>query len=582
MALFTYEELQNIETKHCPICKKEKLLKEFNRDTKNKDGLHTYCRECDKDRKKAYYRTKEGLLNKLVSNQIKSSARRGLPKPTYSKEEFKDWLFNNKDFDKLFKQWEKENYDVNFTPSIDRIDDYKPYDLKNIQLMTWKENNDRARADRKSGKNNKVNIAVNQYTLEGEYLDTFHSVSHASRETNTNLGNLISAAKGNYKSAGGFLWRYESMSKKERLSLEDFEIDIDFDKDELLVLESHMDKLTTVLDVVENRLETVTIENLSSYENILTESYNVLNVEKVVSLEDLFINDDSKLSIVTEEKKNIVQKVVTGIKNIISKLILVAKKLALKLINIFKSFDKKIEALKSELKDVSEDKFNKKYDDKEREFISDKLGSIILASDFKFDKNVCINTLKQLSVGTNLDKLGPQLIKDNLGGKKPNVGKHNTKDFIGLNKRVSELKAIHKKMNGISFPEKMYLVTSYYGNKISLLYGGDPHILRQVYYVNTLKIYKVPETKLLSKQELEEILNIDDKYFTNIVKETEKKINGIENIEKVINSNSKMDKRISDNVQNIVKGMNDDVINNIKVFSNLAAVLYMTIKSASK
>ena len=49
---------------------------------------------------------------------------------------------------------------------------------------------------------------VNQYTLEGEYLKTFNSLTEAWYETGASIGAIGHVCKGLTKSAGGFLWKY--------------------------------------------------------------------------------------------------------------------------------------------------------------------------------------------------------------------------------------------------------------------------------------------------------------------------------------------------------------------------------------
>ena len=42
--------------KRCTICKQEKPLSEFNKNSARKDGLQTHCRECNKERSRQYYK----------------------------------------------------------------------------------------------------------------------------------------------------------------------------------------------------------------------------------------------------------------------------------------------------------------------------------------------------------------------------------------------------------------------------------------------------------------------------------------------------------------------------------------------
>lgn len=49
---------------------------------------------------------------------------------------------------------------------------------------------------------------VTQYDLSGNLLNTFNSIFEASKYTSINQGNIGECCRGNYKSAGGFIWRF--------------------------------------------------------------------------------------------------------------------------------------------------------------------------------------------------------------------------------------------------------------------------------------------------------------------------------------------------------------------------------------
>ena len=59
---------------------------------------------------------------------------------------------------------------------------------------------------------------IYQYNKNGIFLKTFYSVTQASKEINCCKTNIASAAKGNIKSAGGYLWSYEKVEKLNPLS----------------------------------------------------------------------------------------------------------------------------------------------------------------------------------------------------------------------------------------------------------------------------------------------------------------------------------------------------------------------------
>lgn len=54
----------------------------------------------------------------------------------------------------LYNNWKNNNYNKDLTPSVDRINPYKPYLKDNIQIMTWAENNKKSHFD--SRKENRI------------------------------------------------------------------------------------------------------------------------------------------------------------------------------------------------------------------------------------------------------------------------------------------------------------------------------------------------------------------------------------------------------------------------------------------
>jgi len=48
-------------------------------------------------------------------------------KITFSLKEFKDWVLNNPDYIRLFKQWEESGFNRKLCPTVDRIDNNGDY-----------------------------------------------------------------------------------------------------------------------------------------------------------------------------------------------------------------------------------------------------------------------------------------------------------------------------------------------------------------------------------------------------------------------------------------------------------------------
>ena len=50
--------------------------------------------------------------------------------------------------------------------------------------------------------------AVRQYDIDGNFIAAFSSARDACKSTNTNASSLCSCLKGDYKTAGGYVWKY--------------------------------------------------------------------------------------------------------------------------------------------------------------------------------------------------------------------------------------------------------------------------------------------------------------------------------------------------------------------------------------
>ena len=85
----------------------------------------------------------------------------------------------------------------------------------NLEWMSQKDNNNygthnkrMAEANINHPKKSKVVQMFNKQT--GELLATFPSTHEAERVTGIDQGNICSCCKGKYKSAGGYVWKYQS------------------------------------------------------------------------------------------------------------------------------------------------------------------------------------------------------------------------------------------------------------------------------------------------------------------------------------------------------------------------------------
>ena len=191
--------------KKCRSCNEELDLSMF---YSNGDKKISECKKCHSKRSRSYRRTEHGKIVELYNKQKKRSREKGWDSPMYSFDEFKEWVLSNDNWDSIYNEWVKSGYDVNKTPSVDRIDDYDIYKFGNIRLVTWEQNNIKAHKDRKNGNNNKVNKAVLMYSKDGEYIREFHSLAAASRFVGVYRSKISESIKRGGTSAG-YVWKFK-------------------------------------------------------------------------------------------------------------------------------------------------------------------------------------------------------------------------------------------------------------------------------------------------------------------------------------------------------------------------------------
>jgi Mor family transcriptional regulator len=162
-----------------------------------------------------------GLTYYLYKGQKDRCIKRNHPMPSYSREELHKWVVSQPNFNSLYDNWVKSGFDTWTRPSINRLDNTLSYSFDNIELITWKENMDKAKEDIKDGSLNtsKAHKAVHQLSRDGEFIEKYISVGQASRATGINKSHIASTCRGNRKSAGGFKWKYIGQTP-EQLGLE--------------------------------------------------------------------------------------------------------------------------------------------------------------------------------------------------------------------------------------------------------------------------------------------------------------------------------------------------------------------------
>ena len=78
--------------------------------------------------------------------------------------------------------------------------------IENLEWSTRKENLNHGTRNERAAKTRSKPVA--QYTLDGELVKIWPSTIEVQRKTGFGCGSICKAAKGNYKTAYGFIWKY--------------------------------------------------------------------------------------------------------------------------------------------------------------------------------------------------------------------------------------------------------------------------------------------------------------------------------------------------------------------------------------
>ena len=161
-----------------------------------------------------YSRTKNGLIAIIYSNQRKNSKKRKHEAPAYTKNELRAWMFSKEEFHHLFHLWRVSGYDKLLKPSVDRLDDYEPYNFSNIQVTTWMYNNKKSHVDVKDGTNRKPLKAVLQFSKNMDFIAEYRSATKAAECIGKRQGDISANCRGKLKSAYGFIWKFKEKDVK--------------------------------------------------------------------------------------------------------------------------------------------------------------------------------------------------------------------------------------------------------------------------------------------------------------------------------------------------------------------------------
>lgn len=202
-------------TKTCRFCNRTKDISQFNKSKSHSDGHEWKCKACKKIYKATWSRTKIGVIKTIYSSQLESSKKRNHPEPSYTQQEFIEWVQGQRLFDYYYNNWVASGYKKIYKPSVDRLDDFKPYSFDNIQLTIVLGNQEHAMQDKRTGigTQGRHTYKVRATNLETGEVEVFPSSSYAVevlalRGIVVNRQNIQKVCNGQRNKCGGLSWEY--------------------------------------------------------------------------------------------------------------------------------------------------------------------------------------------------------------------------------------------------------------------------------------------------------------------------------------------------------------------------------------
>ncbi len=200
-----------MKVKKCKKCNQKKSIIEFHKSKRGLYGVRSDCKICKTEQTTKRQRTARGHLMVIFNTQLRNSEKRKHSNPFYSKEKFiKEGLLNI-EYNRLYFLWVKSDYNKNYTPSFDRMNDNLPYSFSNGKWMTWEENNKKGYQTHRNGTSHHDQKAVIGIFVKTKEKVEFHSMQEAERRTGVSAGNICYCCKKKtgYKTRGGFKWEYK-------------------------------------------------------------------------------------------------------------------------------------------------------------------------------------------------------------------------------------------------------------------------------------------------------------------------------------------------------------------------------------
>jgi len=114
---------------------------------KRNETVRRYRKKTGNRATRKYERTKRGFLMRKYRNMQsrvvgiqKKKAHLYKGKCLLERDEYYKWAFDSREFNRLYEEWVKSEYDRKLCPTVDRINPDEGYCLENMRWITHSEN----------------------------------------------------------------------------------------------------------------------------------------------------------------------------------------------------------------------------------------------------------------------------------------------------------------------------------------------------------------------------------------------------------------------------------------------------------
>ena len=192
----------------CNFCKEYKDFDKFSKHPTGYYGLQSDCRDCRNKKSRERNKTPNGVVATMYFSQRQSSRNRNHPYPDYSLDELRNWVFSQSNWKELYDNWVESGYDKMAKPSCDRTDDFKPYSLDRLRLVTWLDNKLKGEEERRAGGIDRRNhVAVIGTCVETGERKRFSSMKEVDND-GFSYKCVWLCCKGKNKVHKGYTWEY--------------------------------------------------------------------------------------------------------------------------------------------------------------------------------------------------------------------------------------------------------------------------------------------------------------------------------------------------------------------------------------